>query len=120
MYTNTGFNYTSLGCYLDKEKGSRAIPSLEGKSELLDGKYRRRKNAIEKCAELAYSLNFTVFAISRGGECLSSESANETYFLYGNSSNCGANGKGGLKPRTMMVLHADAYGLFCSFSACIG
>ena len=75
----------------------------------MDGKFRRRENATEKCAELAYSLNFTIFAISRGGECLASANAsiNWDFWMYGEEENC-ENGKGGKRPRSMDVYYIEA------------
>jgi len=106
-----GYNFTSLGCWRDKggKNNPRAIESLEGTSDLLDGKFRRRENATEKCAELAYSLNFTIFAISRGGECLASANAsiNWDFWMYGEEENC-ENGKGGKRPRSMDVYYIEA------------
>jgi len=109
-----GYNFTSLGCWRDKGNANnpnkpRAIDSLEGTSDLLDGGFRRRENATEKCAELAYSLNFTIFAVSRGGECLGSENASMTwdFYMYGEEENC-LNGKGGVKPRSMDVYYIEA------------
>ena len=98
-----GYNFTSMGCWRDKGKegglrNPRAIDSLEGTSDLLDGKFRKRENATEKCAALANSLNFTVFAVSRGGECLGSANAsiNWDFWMYGEEENC-VDGKGGVK-----------------------
>ena len=102
-----GYSYSSLGCWRDKGKANsskrpRALDSLEGTSDLLDGKFRKRTNAIEKCAELASSLNLTIFAVSRGGECLGSSSTNENFKKYGEGRKC-KEGKGGNKPRSMDV-----------------
>ena len=73
----------------------RAIPSLEKKCDLLDGKYSTRDDAIEKCAECANSKGFEIFAISRNGECLSSENAMGNYVLHGPSTKCNNKGTGG-------------------------
>ena len=102
-----GYSYSSLGCWRDKGKANsskrpRALDSLEGTSDLLDGKFRKRTDAIEKCAELANSLNLAIFAVSRGGECLGSSSTNANFEKYGEGSNC-KEGKGGNKPRSMDV-----------------
>ena len=45
--------YKSIGCWEDTS--SRAIPTLEGKSNLLDGGYKSRSNAIQKCYKAALS-----------------------------------------------------------------
>ena len=68
----------------------------------MDGKFRKRTDAIEKCAELANSLNLAIFAVSKGGECLGSSSANANFKKYGEGRKC-KEGKGGNKPRSMDV-----------------
>ena len=62
---------------------------------MLDGKYWTRDDAIQKCADCANSKGFEIFAISRNGECLSSESALGNYMLHGPSTNCNDEGTGG-------------------------
>jgi len=116
-----GFNYTILGCYADKKR-PKAIASLEGTSELLDGKHWQRENAIEKCAEVAHSLNYTIFAVSRGGKCLGDDEMN--FFMHGTSDNCEGDGKGARRPPAMDVyeitadtcpeLEVDCYGDCCN------
>jgi len=55
-------SYSSLGCWRDTP--IRAIPPLEGKDPILNGKhYRSRIYAIQKCAQAAHQRNFTVFAL---------------------------------------------------------
>jgi len=119
-----GYNYTSLGCFNDKKRPVRALASLEGTSELLDGRFKRRQNATAKCAEVAYSLNFTIFAVARGGECLGDGQSNDTFSMYGLSDNCQADGEGGRRPPAMEVyeitadvcqeLEVDCYGDCCN------
>ncbi|XP_035667178.1 uncharacterized protein LOC118409908 isoform X2 [Branchiostoma floridae] len=87
-------NIVSLGCWLDKNPG-RAIPTLEGTDARLDGGYHDRKNAIEKCYQVAKERGFSVFALQNGGHCRSSASAGLTYKTYGPSTSCGTDGEGG-------------------------
>ena len=70
---------------------------------MLDGKYWLRDDAIEKCAECANSMGFEIFAISRKGECLSSENALGNYMLHGPSTKCKDEGTGKKVPRSMDV-----------------
>ncbi|XP_066300222.1 uncharacterized protein [Branchiostoma lanceolatum] len=85
--------YTSLGCWRDS--WSRAIPILEGTDSRLDGSYGQRQNAIEKCFQVALSLNFPMFAVQAGGQCFGSATGLNTYRRYGASTGCATNGKGG-------------------------
>ena len=84
--------YTSLGCWTDKS--NRAIPTLEGKSSLLDGSFTSRKDAIQKCFAAARSLGYQVFAVQDGGWCASSATAKSTFKKYGESTGCNPDGKG--------------------------
>ena len=111
-HCSIGFNYTSIGCFADKKRPARAIGSLEGTSTLLDGKYVKRENATAKCAELAHSLNFTIFAVARGGECLGDGQSNDTFGMHGPSDNCGADGEGGRRPAAMEVYEITAGGCY--------
>ncbi|XP_066275109.1 uncharacterized protein [Branchiostoma lanceolatum] len=45
-----GAKYISLGCW--KDSSNRAIPTLEKTDARLDGSYRARANAIEKCYQV--------------------------------------------------------------------
>ena len=89
--------YRSLGCWKDYyfDESSRAIPGLEGKSEILDGQYASRSDPVEKCYKAAVSYGYTVFALQNGGWCASSATAQKTYQIYGPATNCGDHGKGG-------------------------
>ncbi|KAK3753635.1 hypothetical protein QZH41_014739 [Actinostola sp. cb2023] len=87
-----GMYATHLGCYRDH--GNRAIPSLEGKDRLLNGPYRSRRYAIEKCALAAARRGWKYFAVQAGGWCASSPTAGRTYNKYGRYNTC-RNGKGG-------------------------
>ena len=75
---------------------------------MLDGRFKRRQNATEKCAELAYSLNLTIFAVARGGECLGDGQSNDTWSMHGTSDNCQPDGEGGRKPAAMEVYEITA------------
>ncbi|XP_078580806.1 uncharacterized protein LOC144864360 isoform X39 [Branchiostoma floridae x Branchiostoma japonicum] len=88
-----GPKYISLSCW--KDTGNRAIPTLEGKDARLDGSYRARANAIEKCYQVAKSRGFSVFAVQNGGQCAGSATALSTYRKYGPSAACQADGEGG-------------------------
>jgi len=85
--------YETLGCF--KDNGNRAIPTLEGKDDILDGSYRARRDAINKCYKAAKKRGFKVFALQHGGWCASSATAEKTFDKYGISSNCGKDGEGG-------------------------
>ena len=93
FYVLQSKDYRSLGCW--KDSLPRAITSLEGKSKYLEEHYRSRTDATKKCLKAALSFGFTVFAIQDGGQCFSSQNANETYSHYGSSSICRQDGKGG-------------------------
>ena len=84
--------YTSLGCW--KDNSNRAIPTLEGKSSLLDGTFGSREDAIKKCFFASKAFGYNVFAVQAGGWCASSATAEATFKKYGKSSACNADGKG--------------------------
>ena len=68
---------------------------LEGKDpDVLDGDYKLRTDAIEKCALAAMKKRYPVFAIHDGGSCLVSESIAPTFNKYGISQDCKRDGKG--------------------------
>ncbi|CAH3194779.1 unnamed protein product [Porites evermanni] len=94
----------NIGCYKDTSR--RAIPSLEGRSRLLRGSYRRRKYAIRKCALAAQKRGFRVFAVQHQGWCASSRRAHLTYRRYGKSNRC-RNGKGGPWANDVYVLRGS-------------
>nr|CAB3263347.1 uncharacterized protein LOC108950884 [Phallusia mammillata] len=68
---------------------------MEG-SYLLDGTYKKRDMAIEKCARIAFGCNYKAFAIQNGGLCSTSCDAIDDYSKYGASNSCKADGKGGV------------------------
>ena len=90
-----------IGCYRDT--GRRAIATLEGRSRLLKGSYRRRRYAIKKCALAAYKRGYRMFAIQHGGWCASARRAHLTYRRYGKSNRC-RNRKGGPWANDVYVL----------------
>ena len=85
--------YVHLGCW--KDSIPRALPSFEGTSPTLDGHYKRRERAFQKCFELAKSLNHKIFAVQDGGQCFASKNAKAEALKYGESPNCKDDGKGG-------------------------
>ena len=68
---------------------------LEGEDpDVLDGDYKLRADAIEKCALVALKIGYIVFAIHDGGSCLVSESVDPTFNKYGILQDCKSDGKG--------------------------
>ena len=82
-----------LGCW--KDNIPRALPSLEGKSEILNEHYKRRANPIQKCHNAAVEKGYTTFAIQDDGQCFSSADAKSKYKVYGRSDACSSAGTGG-------------------------
>ena len=97
--------YETIGCFQDAV--NRAIPTLEGLDPILDGNYWNRQNAIKKCYKAAKKRNFHVFAVQHGGWCASSFFAADTFDRYGNSSACGAEGKGGELANQVYVIKGN-------------
>ena len=85
--------YESIGCFRDRP--SRAIQPLEGKSSLLDGTYWTRTNPIAKCAAAAIRAGYSMFAVQHGGWCAASATAAKTFDKYGKSTSCKDDGEGG-------------------------
>ena len=81
-----------LGCYKDTSR--RAIPQMDGKDILVRDFYRRRLDAIKKCALVAARRGYKVFAVQHQGWCATGPRAHVTYRKYGPSRRC-RNGKGG-------------------------
>ena len=67
---------------------------MEGKTSILNGNYRQRKDAIKKCAEAALSFGYEVFGVQHGGQCFSGIDAINSYKKHGQSTNCNSDGKG--------------------------
>ena len=74
-------SFVSIGCW--KDRGARAIPTLEGKDGRLKGNYQQRKNAIKLCYEAAKARGFQIFAIQHGGWCAAAKGGNISR-LYSN------------------------------------
>ena len=87
--TETGWE---LGCY--KDLPVRAIESLEGQDHLLDGDYKSRKNAIQKCILVGKGRGYGVVGIQDGGMCVGSAKG-KGLNKYGISHDCKSDGKGG-------------------------
>ena len=67
---------------------------MDGRNPLVTGYYRRRIDAILKCAFVALRFGFKVFAVQHQGWCATGPRAHLTYRKYGQSNRC-KNGKGG-------------------------
>ncbi|KAK3753634.1 hypothetical protein QZH41_014738, partial [Actinostola sp. cb2023] len=100
-----GLTAKNIGCY--KDTLNRAIPTLEGKDRLLNGPYRSRRYAIEKCALAAAKRGWKYFAVQAGGWCASSPTAGRTYKKYGRYNSC-RNGKGGPAANDVYVLQGTS------------
>ena len=86
------FTVTSIGCYRDTSR--RSIPGYDGKNILIKDYYRRRADAILKCALVALRFGYRAFAVQHQGWCATGPRAHVTYRKYGRSNRC-RNGKGG-------------------------
>lgn len=79
--------FKSLGCW--KDTWDRAIPLMEKKHAMLfEPDYKKRSNALMKCAEAALDNNFTIFSLENGGQCFSGKDADKTFMKYGVSYTC--------------------------------
>ena len=67
---------------------------MDGRNPLVKGYYRRRADAILKCALVALRFGYRVFAVQHQGWCATGPRAHVTYRKYGRSNRC-RNGKGG-------------------------
>ena len=67
---------------------------MDGKDILVRDFYRRRTDAIQKCALVAARHGYKVFAVQHQGWCATGPRAHLTYRKYGPSRRC-RNGKGG-------------------------
>merc|ERR1719192_2225097 len=68
-----------LGCFRDK--GQRAIPGIDGSHPALKGDYKKRKDAVRKCADVATERGFRVFAVQDGGSVLMSLRKGDSEYL---------------------------------------
>ena len=80
-----------FGCY--KDLPVRAMESLEGQDHLLDGNYKSRKNAVQKCLLVGRGRGYAVVGIQDGGMCVGSTL--RAFSKYGISHDCKSDGKGG-------------------------
>ena len=95
MYYRLFSDYKTVGCYKEN-KYDRAIPSLEGKDDVvLDGLYYLRKDPIAKCYLATKRKGYSMFAVANGGLCLSGARAPLTYNKHGKSTACNDDGEGG-------------------------
>lgn len=63
---------------------------------MLDGNdYMSRKFAIKKCSTIARVQGFPAFALENSGQCLGGKDILQTYNMYGASSACKPDGRGG-------------------------
>ena len=86
------FSVRSIGCFRDTHR--RAVPQMDGRNPLVKDYYRRRKDAILKCALVAMRFGYRVFAVQHQGWCATGPRAHVTYRKYGRSNRC-RSGKGG-------------------------
>ena len=86
------FSVRSIGCFRDTHR--RAVPQMDGRNPLVKDYYRRRKDAIMKCALVAMRFGYRVFAVQHQGWCATGPRAHVTYRKYGRSNRC-RSGKGG-------------------------
>ena len=84
--------YTSLGCW--KDTADRAIPTLEGKCNHLDGHYQTRINALQKCLSCAQEMGMNIFSLQDRGWCTGTVSDGKEYAKYGVALECPSNGLG--------------------------
>nr|XP_039253086.1 uncharacterized protein LOC120330271 [Styela clava] len=95
------FYIESRGCWADD--AFRTIPTVESDgpefmSEPIMGNekaYKKREDALGKCARYARSRGFRFFALQDGGYCSASIDAENTYRRIGPSQKCRNDGKGG-------------------------
>ena len=73
----------SLGCWMDEP--ARAIA----------GGIRLHSDNLDDCQKYATDHGYSVFAVQYNTECFTAEDAQETYKIYGVSSVCDPNGRGG-------------------------
>lgn len=81
------------GCWWFREITANET-SLEGKVFYLDEPHANRSNSLVKCFLAAKLLNYQVFALHDGGQCLGSTSVS-TFISKNKSLNCLNDGKGG-------------------------
>ena len=89
---------------------------LEGTDrDVLDGDYKLRTNAIEKCALAVLKIGYMFFAIHDGGSCLVSGSAEPTFNKFGISQDCQSDGKGASGAHHVYVIGGIQGMLWCNY-----
>jgi hypothetical protein len=78
----------------------------------LTGFYQQREEPISKCAAVARSRGYQIFAIQNGGMCLSGLKAHETYKIHGLARNC-KDGKGGEWANDVYIFNGKENGCGC-------
>ena len=99
------FSVKSIGCYRDASR--RSIPGYDGKNILIKDYYRRRADAILKCALVALRFGYRAFAVQHQGWCATGPRAHVTYRKYGRSNRC-RNGKGGPWANDVYIISGKA------------
>ena len=78
---------------------------LEGKDpDVLDGDYKQRTDAIEKCALAAIKKRYAVFVIHDGGLCLVRGAGYHSFNKFGISQDCKSDGKGAARAHHVYVI----------------
>ena len=85
-------SYHSIGCYKDTEE--RAIPNASGFG-YDNSDYSNKADAINKCYIFAKLKGNSIFSVQDGGWCATGPNATKTFDMYGNSTACAIDGKGG-------------------------
>ncbi|XP_065650139.1 uncharacterized protein LOC105843710 isoform X2 [Hydra vulgaris] len=93
-------SFKHAGCWADQEV--RSLIALERIASILDGSYKTRVNAINKCHFAAAERNYEVFALQDGGWCAAGNG--DSFKIYGTSLNCGADGKGGVFANAVYII----------------
>merc|ERR1712080_51662 len=83
--------YKNLKCWWNRIP--QVMDSLEGTDSRLDGFFRYRKDAVNKCFEVARDNGYAYFAVGGKGKCLATHSES-AYKTYGSRSHCPSHGKG--------------------------
>jgi len=96
--------YDDRKCW--KNKVQQKMTLLEGTDERLDGPYRKRENAIEKCHGVAADGAFDYFAVGNKGQCWGGQG--DSYMYWGQSKSCPKNGKGKYAVVHVYELHKPA------------
>ena len=90
-FTASAHPYVTIGCF--KDQGTRAVEHWLASVASIDSCYRAAK---EK--------GFHVFAVEDRVECRGGYSAAKTFNKYGKSSNCRADGRGGIWANQVYII----------------